>query len=227
MPAYSSERTKRLALSAIFASLAFLVTLIPAPKVSFLSFDVKDTVIALASLILGPTTAVALSILVPLLESVSVGMTGPWGFLMDVISTISFSLTASIIYKFRKTLVGAILSLASAVAVQVSMMMLANVLITPLYTGAPRSVVVGMLLPLLLPFNAVKSVFNAALVMLLYKPTVEALRRARILRSVGGAGKGYRFDARSLLVFLVSLLVIVVAALVLFFVLGAGGGGEA
>ena len=230
MPVYSSERTKRLALSAIFASLAFLVTLLPAPKVQFLSFDIKDTVIALAALILGPSTAVALSIIVPLLESISVGTTGPWGLLMDVVSTVSFSVTASLIYKFRKTLGGAVLSLSSAVAVQVSMMMIANILITPLYTGAPRSVVIGMLLPLLLPFNAVKSVFNAALVMLLYKPTVESLRRARVLRSVtsGGksvpAGKGYRFGGRSVLVFCTSLLVTVAAALVLFFVLDAAWG---
>ena len=225
MPAYSSERTKRLALASIFASLAFLVTLIPAPKVQFLSFDIKDTVIALASLILGPGASVALSLLVPLLEAISVGTTGPWGFLMDVISTVSFSLTVSLIYKFRKTLGGAVLALVSAVFVQVAMMMLANIVITPLYTGAPRSVVIGMLLPLLLPFNAVKSVFNAALVMLLYKPTVEALRRARILRAPASAGKGYRFGGRSVLVLCVSLAVTVAAALVLFLVLGAAWEG--
>ena len=221
MPTYRSERTKRLALSAIFASLAFLVTLIPAPKVAFLSFDIKDTVIALASLILGPSTALALSILVPLLEAITVGSTGPWGFLMDVISTMSFSLTVSLVYKFRKTLGGAVLSLCSAAVVQVAMMMLANIFITPLYTGAPRSAVIGMLLPLLLPFNAVKSVFNASLVMLLYKPTVEALRRARILRSAVSKGGGYRFGVRSVLVVVISLLVTVTAALLLFLVLGA------
>lgn len=225
MPTYRSERTKRLALSAIFAALAFLVTLIPAPKVDFLSFDIKDTVIALGSLILGPGAAVALSVLVPLLEAISVGTTGPWGFLMDVISTISFSLTVSLIYKFRKTLSGAVLSLCSAAFVQVAMMMLANIFITPLYTGAPRTVVIGMLLPLLLPFNAVKSVFNAALVMLLYKPTVEALRHARILRPAVSAGKSYRLGGRSVLVLVASLLVTVTAALLLFLVLDAAWEG--
>lgn len=221
MPTYRSEKTKKLALSAIFAALAFLVTLIPAPKVDFLSFDIKDTVIATASLILGPGAAVALSLLVPLLEAISVGTTGPWGLLMDVISTMSFSLTVSLIYKFRKTLGGAVLALGSAAVVQVAMMMLANILITPLYTGAPRSAVIAMLLPLLLPFNAVKSVFNASLVMLLYKPTVEALRRARILRPAASVGKGYRFGGRSVLVLVISLLVTVAAALLLFLVLDA------
>ena len=140
---------------------------------------------------------------------------------MDVISTLSFSLTASLIYKFRKTLFGAVLALGSAAFVQVSMMMLSNLLITPIYMGQPRSVVIALLLPLLLPFNAIKSVFNAALVMLLYKPTVEALRHARILRSVGGGKAGYRFAGRSVLVLLASLCIVVTAALLLFFAMGA------
>ena len=159
----TGEKTRRLSLAAVFCALAFLLTLVPAPKVSFLSFDIKDTVIATASLLLGPSVAVALSLAVPLLESITVGTTGPWGLLMDVISTISFSVTVAFIYKYRKSLSGAILALSVSAVLQVAMMMLANLLITPLYTGAPRSVVASMLLPLLLPFNATKSVFNAFL----------------------------------------------------------------
>ncbi|MBQ2718436.1 MAG: ECF transporter S component [Clostridia bacterium] len=226
MATNTKERTQRLALSAVFCALAFLTVFLPVPKVQFLSFDIKDTVIALASLLLGPSVAASLSVAVPLLEFITVGSTGPWGLLMDVLSSLAFSLTAALIYKYRKTLSGAVLSLLTAVLVQVAVMMLANLLITPLYTGAPRSAVVAMLLPLLLPFNAVKSVFNASLVMALYKPLAEILRRARLIGD--GQGKGYRFGARSALVLLVSLAVVVATVLILFLVLGAEyGGGEA
>lgn len=227
----SQVRTTRLAISAIFCALAFLTTLLPTPKVSgFLSFDIKDTVIALAALLLGPSVAVALSFAVPLLEMITVGSTGPWGLFMDIISSLAFSLTASLIYKYRKTLAGAILSLAAATAVQVAVMMLSNLLITPLYTGAPRSAVVAMLLPVLLPFNVVKSFFNASLVMLLYKPISEALRRAHLLpASHRGArtadGAAYRVKGKSALVLLASLLAVVGMLLVLFLVLDAGYGG--
>ena len=232
MANYRSERTKRLALAAVFAALAFLVTLIPAPKVQFLSFDIKDTVIATAALLLGPAVAAALSVVVPLLEFMTHGTTGVWGLLMDVVSTLSFSLTVSLIYKFHRTLFGAVASLCSAAFAQIATMMVANILITPLYTGAPRSAVIGMLLPLLLPFNTVKSVFNAALVMLLYKPTAEALRRARVLDSQGKGAKApaagtYRLGGRTLLVLLLSLAVLVGAGLILFITLGAAWGGEA
>ena len=231
MADYRSEKTKKLALAAVFAALAFLVALIPAPKVQFLSFDIKDTVIATASLILGPSVALSLSVVVPFLEAVANGFNlFPWGLLMDIISTLSFSLTASLIYKFRRTLGGAVLSLISAAGTQVAMMMVANILITPLYMGS-REVVVQLLLPLLLPFNTVKSIFNAALVMLLYKPTTEALRRARILsgkRYAHGvmieAGR-YYLGGRTVIVALLSFLVLVGAALVLFLTLGAAWGG--
>ncbi len=219
----TQEKTKRLSLAAVFCALAFLVTLVPAPKVAFLSFDVKDAVIATASLLLGPSVAISLSLSVPLLEFITVGTTGPWGLLMDVISTAAFSVTAAFIYKYRKSLLGALLALSVSAAVQVGAMMLANLIITPLYTGAPRSAVVSMLLPLLLPFNSVKSVFNASLVMLLYKPISEALRRAGFL-SRKETAPAYRFGGRSLLVFLASFLVLLAAVLVLFFALGASFG---
>ncbi len=223
-----SERTKRLALSAVFCALAFLVTLIPAPKVQgFLSFDIKDAVIATVSLLLGPAVATSLSVAVPFLEFITSGATGPIGLLMDVISTASFSVTASLIYKYRKTLAGAVLSLSAAALLQVAMMMVANVLLTPIYMEVPREVVLSMLVPTLLPFNLVKSVFNASLVMLLYKPLSEALRRAGFLRSAEVKRSAYRLGGKSLIVFLVSLLVVIGMALLLFLVLGASWGGGA
>lgn len=219
----TQERTRRLALSAIFCALAFLVTLLPAPRVLFLSFDVKDTVIATAGLLLGPAAALSLSVAVPLLEFITVGATGFWGLLMDIVSTMAFSLTASLIYKYRKTLLGAVLSLSAAALLQVAAMMLANLFITPIYMKVSQAEVVALILPLLLPFNAVKSVFNASLVMLLYKPLSEALRRVGMLRR--GSSEGYRLDGRSLAVLLLSLALVTGAALVLFLALGASYGG--
>ncbi len=226
------KMAEHLTLTALFCALSYLCVLLPVPKVQFLSFDIKDAVIAMGSLFLGPTTAVSLSLAVPVLESITVGTTGPWGLLMDVLSTMSFSVTASLLYNCRKTLKGAVLALVAAVCCQTAVMMGANLLITPLYTGAPREAVKAMLLPLLLPFNAVKSVFNASLVMLLYKPFTEVLRRASRLGAASQASKQtkreehYRFRGKSLLVFFLSLLFVVMAVLVLFLVLGARFGGE-
>ena len=60
-------------------------------------------------------------------------------------------------------------------------MLLWNYLITPLYMNVPRDVVVAMLPTAFLPFNLVKALMNGALTMLLYKPVVTALRKARLV----------------------------------------------
>ena len=61
-----------------------------------------------------------------------------------------------------------------------AVMILWNYLITPIYQGVPRDVVASMLIPVFLPFNLVKGILNAALTMLLYKPVVESLRKAKL-----------------------------------------------
>ena len=63
----------------------------------------------------------------------------------------------------------------------IGVMLLWNWLITPLYMGVPRPVVVSMLVPVFLPFNALKAGFNSALTLMLYKPLVSALRKTGLI----------------------------------------------
>ena len=60
-------------------------------------------------------------------------------------------------------------------------MLLWNYFITPFYMGVPRNVVSEMIVPVFLPFNAIKGGLNAALTLLLYKPLVTTLRRAKLV----------------------------------------------
>ena len=63
----------------------------------------------------------------------------------------------------------------------ICVMLLWNWLISPLYMHVPRPAVEAMLLPVFLPFNALKAGLNSALVLGLYKPLSQALRKARLL----------------------------------------------
>jgi riboflavin transporter FmnP len=85
--------------------------------------------------------AVILSVLVPLLELVTVSSTGLYGFLMNFLGTAMFAVTASLIYKYRKSFFGAIVGLVSGVAAMVATMMLFNLLVTPFYMGVTVDVV--------------------------------------------------------------------------------------
>lgn len=69
-----------------------------------------------------------------------------------------------------------------------ALMILWNWLITPLYMHVPRDVVVKMLIPTFLPFNLVKGGINATLAMLLYKPVVTALRKAKLVEQSSAKG---------------------------------------
>ena len=91
------------------------------------------------------------------------------------------SLTASLIYKFRKSFNSSVIGFGVATAVTTLVMVGLNPLIVPLYSGAPREVVISMIPTVLLPFNFAKTLMNSAVAILLYKPVINALRAASLV----------------------------------------------
>ena len=169
----------------VFSALAFLTTTLCQilPKVGgFLSIDAKDAVIAISSFIYGPIAAPIISVIVAFLEFISFSETGIWGFVMNFTSSAVFSLTASLIYKFRKSFNGAVIGFGAATLLTTSVMIALNPVIIPLYTPVTREVVISMIPTLLLPFNFAKTLMNSAIAMLLYKPVINALRAAKLIR---------------------------------------------
>lgn len=182
---------KKLVLIAMLAAVAYvIVCLIRVPVVLFLNYEPKDVIITIGGFLLGPACAFVVSLLVSLLEMVTISGTGPIGALMNLLSTCSFACTAAIIYKKRHTFSGAIIGLTVGAVTMTAMMVLWNWLITPLYMGVSQEVVQGMLIPYFLPFNLFKATLNCALVLMLYKPLVIALRRVSLVEAPSsGSGK--------------------------------------
>ena len=75
-----------------------------------------------------------------------------------------------------------------------------------------------MIPTLLLPFNLIKAVLNAALVLVIYKPVATALRHTR-LATGGAAAQPYHFSRRSLLVLLLGLALIALSVALYLIVL--------
>ena len=175
---------KEMVLIAMLAAIAYvIVAFIRIPVVLFLKYEPKDVIITIGGFLLGPLAAFITSLVVSLVEMVSISDTGPIGALMNLLSTCSFACTAALFYKKRHTLSGAIWGLLLGSVVMVGAMLLWNWLITPLYMGVARSAVEGMLIPMFLPFNLLKAGLNSALVLVLYKPLVTALRKAKLAPS--------------------------------------------
>lgn len=186
---YKSTNVHTIAAIGLFCAIAFVLCLVFHFKAAFLTFDLKDSVMTVGAMLLGPLPGLAMSIIVSLLDFMLIPSstgTGIYGLLMDIISSASFVCIGSLIYTYRRTMKGALVGMLSSVVGMTAIMLLANILITPYYMGATTKEVIALIPTLLLPFNLTKAVFNAALVFILYNPISKAMRLAGF-RSAGAS----------------------------------------
>lgn len=210
---------------AMFMALAYISLLVM--KIGgvggFLTFDVKDAVITVAAMQFGPLSGIVISLVVSFIEMVTISGTGPWGFLMNFVGSAAFAAIASAIYlympRLKKTLAGAVVGLATAAVAMTGVMLLMNILVTPIYMHVSLETVYSLLLPLLLPFNLIKAVANAAIVFVLYKPLCVALRKIHVMD--GETAVPYRMTKRSVVFLVMGLLILI--ACILLLVLTFGG----
>ncbi|MBQ9889781.1 MAG: ECF transporter S component [Firmicutes bacterium] len=210
------KNSKTIATLGMLCAIAFVAKLISNvfPTVSgFLSFDLKDVIIVIGGFISGPLAALAITVVVSLIEMVTVSSTGVIGFVMNVLASGTFACIAAGIYHRDRSMKGAITGLIAGVLCMTAIMILWNWLITPLYMKVPRDVVVKMLIPTFLPFNLVKGGINASLAMLLYKPVVTALRRAHLVPESSSGARHAKIGV--VIVSVVLLISFVLLALVL------------
>ena len=87
-PGAGKISAKTVATVAMLCAIAFIAKLISNvfPTVSgFLSFDLKDVVIVIGGFILGPGAAAVISVIVSLIEMLTISSTGPIGLVMNVL----------------------------------------------------------------------------------------------------------------------------------------------
>ena len=176
------EKMKKLTVLAMLSAIAYVaVALLRFPVVLFLSYEPKDVVIAIGGFLYGPLAALGISLVVSFIEMLTISSTGWIGFVMNFLSSAAFAGTAALLYRKKRTQGSAIAGLFGGALLMTVLMLLWNYLITPLYMHTARADVAAMLVPVFLPFNAVKGGMNLAATLLLYKPVVTALRRAKLI----------------------------------------------
>ncbi|MEY8387694.1 ECF transporter S component [Oscillospiraceae bacterium 38-13] len=203
---------------AMLTALTYLAMLLSnlLPKVAgFLQMEIKGTVIVIGGFLFGPLSAAIISIVVALIEMITVSDTGPVGCVMNLLAAVSFACPAALIYQKKRSRKGAVVGLTVGVLAMTVVMLLWNYLITPIYMGVEREKVVEMLPTVFLPFNLVKGGLNMALTLILYKPVVTALRKARLVPERETVSSGDRFDAGFLLFSLALLATFTLLVLVL------------
>ncbi|MDD2283650.1 MAG: ECF transporter S component [Eubacteriales bacterium] len=199
-----NTNTKKIVTLAMLSAIAYVVMAVGRipiiPTVEFLKYDPKDIIITIGGFVFGPLSAFLMSVVVSLVEMVTVSESGIIGLIMNVISTCAFACTAAFIYKHKRTLSGAVIGLIAGGLAMTGIMLLWNYIITPIYMGVPRETVANMLMPIFLPFNLLKSGLNAALTMLLYKPLITVFRKSNLIPEPEANGKKQIFNLGVLLV---------------------------
>ena len=168
--------TKRIAMYALFVALSMAVSFIEfpiIPGVQWLKYDPSGIVSLVAGFAFGPAAAVIVSVLgfIPHL------FTNPWGTLMAVLVALGLSVPASLIYRRNKTRKGALAGIIVGAVVALVLAIIGNVIVTPFYAHMTTAQVVALIVPALLPFNALKFTIHGVVTFLIYKPVSNLLNR--------------------------------------------------
>jgi len=156
-------------LVAISVVLVYLVHFPIFPPVPFLEYDPADIPIFIGTFAFGPLAGIMLVVVTAVVQGVTVSAaSGIYGIIMHILATGSFVLVAGNIYRGQKSRKKAVIALAAGVATWTGVMVIANLIVTPLFMGVPVSVVKG-LLPYIIGFNLIKAGANSIVTFFLYK----------------------------------------------------------
>ncbi len=211
------QNIQKLVMVALFCALSYICVFVFRIKVSFLTFDAKDAIITVCGFLYGPLSAFATALVTSVLEFATVSDTGVYGLIMNLLSSVAFSVPAAFIYKSRKSANSAFLGLGTGIISMTATMLLANLLITPFYMNVDVGVVKALLPSLILPFNSTKALLNSGLVLFIYKPLVHALRRLGLVAKTSQSE--YKLNKKTIIVLCVSVVIIIVALVIFSFFL--------
>ena len=167
---------------AMLAAVSVLLVLIhiPFPPAPFLEYDPADIPILIGTFAYGPTAGIIITVVVSIIQGFTLSASsGIIGIVMHILATGSFALVAGLIYQRKKTRKSAILALGLGVITMTVMMVLMNLIFTPIFMGTPVETVAGMLLPIIIPFNLMKASINAVATLLLYKAVSRFIKEER------------------------------------------------
>jgi len=181
------DKQIKMALMAAVSIVLLLLVKIPFPPAPFMVYDPCDVPIYITSFAYGPMAGLLVTFVVCVIQAFAMGGDGLYGFLMHFIATGAMVVVIGVIYERHKTRKTAAVSLVIGVLLSAAIMVVMNLIVTPLYMGVPRSAVVAMILPAIIPFNLLKAGVNSLITFAVYKRVSGFLHRDG--RPSGGAAE--------------------------------------
>lgn len=192
-------KPKRLVVLAMLSAMAavlmaFEFYMPPAPP--FMKFDFSDLPVIMGGLMMGPVATVIIAVIKNLLKMVISGTnTMAVGELANVICAVAYAFPAALIYKLKKTKVGAVIGLVCGVVIVICVSVIQNLYLTfPLYGkmyGMDMNAIVGMVSGVnpkvkdvvtmfvfsIVPFNIIKYTLISVITMIIYKTISKVVKQ--------------------------------------------------
>ena len=170
----STVNTKKIALAALFTAASLILSFIQIPifpAAPWLMYDPSGIVCLIAALAFGPKLGAAVAI-ISWLPRVFLD---PFGAPMGMVSTCALIIPAALIYARSRTRAASVAGMVAGAVLSVAVTCALNLVVTPLYTAVTMMDVVAMILPILLPFNALKMAINVVAGQVLLAPCMNVL----------------------------------------------------
>ena len=166
---FSTAAIAKLAMMTAVSMVLLLLVRIPFPPAPFLVYDPADVPLYITAFAFGPAAGLIVTLVVCLIQAFMLGGDGLYGFLMHFVATGIVAVVIGLMYKNCKTKKKAVQALVVGVILATAVMCVMNLIVTPVYMGAPRVAVVAMLPTAIIPFNLLKAGINSILTFILYK----------------------------------------------------------
>ena len=173
-----SWSTRRIATTALLCALSFVLTFVEFPifpPAPWLMYDPSGIVAFVAALAFGPSTG-AVTVVLPWVLKTLFSF-NPWGHLMAIVAGVALCVPAALVARRVQGPRGLALGMALGAVCSLVACVIGNIIVTPLYTAVSVSDVIAMIVPVLLPFNAIKIALNCVVTVLVSGPVAQIVSR--------------------------------------------------
>lgn len=172
--------TKQLVTMALMCAIGVLLSFVEIPLVpgaAWLKYDASIVPAMVCGFAYGPASGIAVGVMGAILHGLLTADLA--GAVMNCLVAFAYVLASALVYRRLRSFKGAVAGLAIGAACAVAMAVVGNLVVTPLWLGVPVDSVVAMVLPALIPFNAIKALLNSAMTLVVYRAISRLIEPSR------------------------------------------------
>lgn len=177
----SKQHIVRLAQMAMLAAISIILVMLIRfpliPSAGFLEYDMADVPILLGSMLYGTIPGLIILAVVSVIQAFLLGGNSWYGLVMHMVASSVLVILVSRFYRHKEKFLHAVIGMCLGTLGMALVMIPMNLWLTPLYMGAPREMVVSLLIPAIIPFNLLKAGINCVITAVLFKALTPFLRK--------------------------------------------------